>query len=316
MTRSDLQPLPKESEKRIELVTARHEVKIRKAFRNWRREKGAPRPPSLTAQQQSDLQALLVARSVELGETEGRERLSATPCPRQFENEVHSLVEIVADEARDRWKSWTSGFHIEASPDGVYADAERGVHSRVRELLSDSCEDLITEAWSAHEKRLEAECGGDLAPLRAAPEADTGTGPAESDLRVPGGRAETPRGRRANRLRIDKRVAIENCADVGDSAGKVQRSAVPNTAVLEVKSDTATQERTKQRHGKDRKGDASLLAEHFAVAFRTAELYLGISERHRQNLMKSGDLKVDGLGHNRKITTESLRKCLRPKAPN
>ena len=39
MTRADLRPLPKESEKQIEWVRARHEVKIRKALRNWRREK-------------------------------------------------------------------------------------------------------------------------------------------------------------------------------------------------------------------------------------------------------------------------------------
>ena len=205
MTRADLRPLPKESETRIELVTARHEVKIRKAFRNWRREKGGPRPPSLTAQQQSDLQALLVARSVELGETEGRERLSATPCPRQFENEVHSLVEILADEARDRWKSLTGGFHIEASPDGVYADAERGVYSGVRELLSEPCEDLITEAWSAHEKRLEAECEGDgrLAPLSVTP--GPGTGPRPADL------SETL-GHKVDRLRRDKGLTIEKLA--------------------------------------------------------------------------------------------------------
>ncbi|MGD0775069.1 MAG: hypothetical protein ABSC05_19815 [Candidatus Solibacter sp.] len=217
MTRANLSLLPKESETRIEWVRARHEVKIRSEFLNWRREKTGARPPSLTAQQQSELQALLVARSVELVVTEGRERLSAMPGPSQFEAEIHFLVETVADEARDRWKSLTSAFHLEASTEGVYADAERGIYSRVRELLGSPTDRLILQAWSAHEKRLQAECGGDLADLRSTPEVDTGTGPAVSDLCVPGGRAETPRGRRANRLRIDERLAIEKLAEVADS---------------------------------------------------------------------------------------------------
>jgi hypothetical protein len=179
MTRADLGPLPKESETRIERVRARHEVKIRSAFVNWRREKAGSRPPSLTAQQQFELQTQLVAMSAELGKTEGRERLSATPSPNQFEIEIHGLVEIVADEARDRWKSLTRGFHLEASPEGVYSDAERGVCIRVRELLREPCDDLILEAWCAHEKRLAAECEGDgcLVPLSATSEADTGQGP-------------------------------------------------------------------------------------------------------------------------------------------
>jgi len=179
MTRADLRPLPKESETRIERVRARHEVKIRSAFVNWRKEKTGSRPPSLTAQQQLEVQTQLVAMSAELGKTEGRERLSATPNPNQFEIEIHCLAEIVADEARDRWKSLTSGFHLEASSEGVYADAERGVCSRVRELLSGPYDDLILEAWCAHEKRLAAECEGDgcQAPLSATPEADTGQGP-------------------------------------------------------------------------------------------------------------------------------------------
>jgi hypothetical protein len=57
-----------------------------------------------------------------------------------------------------------------------------------------------------------------------------------------------------------------------------------------------------------RKGDSSLLKGKIAVSFKTAEEYLGIGERQRQNLVKRQVLDVMGQGHNRKITTGSLRK--------
>ena len=215
MTRSELRPLTKESETRIEWARAQHEVKIRSAFLNWHTEaeKASTRPPTLTAHQQSDLQALLVARSVQLGETEGRERLSATPSPSQFETEIHCLVEMVADEARDRWKSLTSGFHLEASTEGVYADAERGVYSRVRELLRSPSDRLILQAWTAYEKRLQAECeaDGQMDPLSPAPEADTVPGPAISDVRAPTDHSETL-GQKVERLRLDKGITLEELA--------------------------------------------------------------------------------------------------------
>jgi hypothetical protein len=93
-----------------------------------------------------------------------------------------------------------------------------------------------------------------------------------------------------------------------------QRAAVQNTPALGVEADSAKREGTKQRPGKERQGDASLLVGN-AVTFRTAEQYLGISERHRQNLMSDQVLTVVGKGHNRKITTESLRKYLPPEIP-
>jgi hypothetical protein len=52
------------------------------------------------------------------------------------------------------------------------------------------------------------------------------------------------------------------------------------------------------------------------VSFGTAEEYLGISDRQRQKLISSGALKLEGKGHNRKITTESLKKYLPPEIPN
>jgi DNA-binding XRE family transcriptional regulator len=148
-----------------------------------------------------------------LGETEGGERLAATPVPSQFEIEIHYLVETVADEARDRWKSLTSAFHLEASTEGVYADAERGVYSRVRELLKPYSDRLILRAWSAYEKRLQIECEGDgrQAPLREITEVDTGPDPFSFRQRAPADHSETL-GQKVGRLRIDKGMTIEELA--------------------------------------------------------------------------------------------------------
>jgi hypothetical protein len=76
------------------------------------------------------------------------------------------------------------------------------------------------------------------------------------------------------------------------------------------------QDRTKPRPGKERKGDASLLAGKRAVNFRTAEQYLGLTERQRQNLVRDQILVVEGKGQNKKITTDSLRAYLPPENPN
>jgi hypothetical protein len=83
-----------------------------------------------------------------------------------------------------------------------------------------------------------------------------------------------------------------------------------------VDSDVPKQGDTKQRVGKARKGDATLLGQKQFVSFKTAEQYLGISERQRQKLMNSGALKYEGQGLNRKITTESLKAYLPPEIPN
>jgi hypothetical protein len=61
-----------------------------------------------------------------------------------------------------------------------------------------------------------------------------------------------------------------------------------------------------------RKGDPLLLGAGELVNFSIAENYAGITARQRQKLMKRGLLESKGLGHNRKITTESLRKYLPP----
>ena len=102
----------------------------------------------------------------------------------------------------------------------------------------------------------------------------------------------------------------------GHSAVEGQRPAVENAGDRVEKSGTARQDGTKPRPGKERKGDASLLADKRAVNFRTAEQYLGLTERQRQNLVKDKVLAVEGKGQNKKITTDSLRAYLPPENPN
>jgi len=102
----------------------------------------------------------------------------------------------------------------------------------------------------------------------------------------------------------------------GQSAGEGQRPTVEYVGALGEKSGTAKKEDTKSRPGKERKGDASLLAGKRAVNFKTAEQYLGLTERQRQNLVRDQILVVEGKGQNKKITTDSLRAYLPPENPN
>jgi hypothetical protein len=108
-------------------------------------------------------------------------------------------------------------------------------------------------------------------------------------------------------------VAIGDTSTVQRRA-EDHRTAGENPAALGAASATTKQDDARPRLGKERKGDASLLVG-YAVTFRTAEQYLGITERHRQNLVSDQILTVVGKGHNRKITTESLKNCLHPEIP-
>jgi len=85
----------------------------------------------------------------------------------------------------------------------------------------------------------------------------------------------------------------------GQSAGERQGPALENAGASCAAGGAARQD-TKPRPGKERKGDASLLAGKRAVNFRTAEQYLGLTERQRQNLVKDQVLVVEGKGQNKK----------------
>jgi hypothetical protein len=111
-------------------------------------------------------------------------------------------------------------------------------------------------------------------------------------------------------------ASLAGITDTSHAVGEGQDAAVENTAALGEKFGTAKQDRTKPRPGKERKGDGSLLAGKRAVNFRTAEQYLGLTERQRQNLVKDKVLVVEGKGQNKKITTDSLRAYVTPENPN
>ncbi len=64
-----------------------------------------------------------------------------------------------------------------------------------------------------------------------------------------------------------------------------------------------------------KKGDLRLLEGKDVVSFKTAQDYLGIGERQRQQLIKDRVLEIKGGGLNRKITTESLRRYNPPENP-
>jgi hypothetical protein len=74
--------------------------------------------------------------------------------------------------------------------------------------------------------------------------------------------------------------------------------------------------RMHRRLGKERKGDTSLLGGSRLANFKIADQFLGVGERQRQKLVKSGVLKIEGKGTNRKITTESLLAYLPVNTPH
>lgn len=116
----------------------------------------------------------------------------------------------------------------------------------------------------------------------------------------------------ARQVEDQERRAIEAKATARLAAATAQPSAptVANGGGREREAATK-----KSRRGNDRKGDPTLLDGKGRVTFRTAEEYLGINERQRQNLVKSGALSVEGQGNNRKITTQSLKNYLPPENP-
>jgi hypothetical protein len=114
-------------------------------------------------------------------------------------------------------------------------------------------------------------------------------------------------------------VSADYCGKLAGKAyarEKLAQQARPKTEALENGGRTDQRAATKKTTRRNnRKGDPKLLVGKDRVTFRTAEQYLGITERQRQNLIKSRSLVVEGQGHNRKITTASLRSYLPPENP-
>jgi hypothetical protein len=101
--------------------------------------------------------------------------------------------------------------------------------------------------------------------------------------------------------------------DVDLSDSKQKREG--ELTLLEGKSDPPRPGAMKDQRAKSREGDPRLLGDKRLVSFKTAEEYLGISDRQRQNLIKSGELKIEGKGQYKQITTDSLRAYRPPENP-
>ncbi len=102
--RRDLRPLSSASAKEIELVAARHEVTINDVLLGWHgaASAGNTGQRTLTAEQQSELQNLLIERAIEVGKAEGGEYLASTSSPRQFEIEIAQIMDAIASETHER----------------------------------------------------------------------------------------------------------------------------------------------------------------------------------------------------------------------
>jgi hypothetical protein len=211
MNPRDHRSLSKAAADKVELVRAEHEEKISGMLLDWQADAPASDdgPPVLTLEQQSDLRKLLIEMSIRLGETEGREYLAVTPSPKQFEIEIRHLMDAIAGEANERWNALAGEFHLEiAEPeDGKPVGTLR---QAVRASLRSSARSLIHDAWSAHKRRLQAQCAG-------ASQDDGVPPPTSSPPSVPPGKqARYERlealARRVDRLRIDKGMSVEQLA--------------------------------------------------------------------------------------------------------
>jgi DNA-binding Xre family transcriptional regulator len=207
MSRRDLHPLSTAAARKIELATAHLEVEIHDAVLAW--YSAAPANGTglrtLTAEQQSELQNLLIKVAVLLGEAEGCEYLNVTSSPRQFVTEVAQLMDAITAETLDRWKSLTRDFGIEPQfpEDG---NAESAFYLLVREALKPAARRLIRDAWSAHEKRLAAEYA-----CSAAKNGRSARQP-PSDSPHPNQSRWDMVAKRVEQLRIDRGMSIEELA--------------------------------------------------------------------------------------------------------
>lgn len=203
MNRRDLRPLPTAAVKRIEWVAARHEVKINDAILVWHGAVERHRTP--TAEQVAELQTLLIEMAVQLVEAEGREYADDASSPRQFEVAIDQLMDAIATETLDRWKWLTRDFRCEPQlPEG--GKAESDFRLQVREALRPAARRLIRDAWSAHEKRLAAECACSTAqngrPARQAPSNSPHANQSRWGLVA----------KRVEQLRIDRGMSLEELA--------------------------------------------------------------------------------------------------------
>ena len=205
--RRDLRPLSSASAKKIELVVARHEVTINDVLLGWHgaASAGNAGQRTLTGEQQSELQNLLIEMSIEVCKAEGGEYLASTSSPRQFEIEIAQIVDAIASETHARWRSLTRDFLL-SSPSHAKSDLS-DFHIQVREALKPVARRLIRDAWSDHKRRLEAECACPIeAPGKGTPQTPHALTPPAKRFRL------ELVSRNIDRLRIDRGMSIEELA--------------------------------------------------------------------------------------------------------
>ena len=121
-------------------------------------------------------------------------------------------------------------------------------------------------------------------------------------------------GAEKNGSEIIKHVCIASstyCARLAKEA-RIQE-AKAHKAAVEQKVESKREGKVpieESRSGASRKGDPKLLEGKDLVTRQNASQYLDNTKRHVRNLLKNGQLTSEGQGHNKKITTESLRRYL------
>jgi hypothetical protein len=213
---------------------------------------------------------------------------------------------IGREAAKEHWsvnrrKNLWEGLFVAATKAAQVEYFEPAVRSQLRK----------SEEWHGCEAALLRSEASASSPSRAAPEVG-----GESPL--PGGDGAADPSTAHDHVKVAAELTTAEAGTIatgGHSHSENERAASVATDALGANSDTSTQETIEKRPGNARKGDWTLLGEKRLVSFETAEQYLGISERQRQRLIKSGALKVEGQGQNRKITAESLKAYLPPEIP-
>ena len=208
MNHRDLRPLSAAAARKVDWVAAHHEVRINDVVLAWHADATANNPvqQTLTYERQSELQNLLIEMAIHLCEAEGREYLTVSSSPRQFEIEIAAVMDAIADETGERWCSLARDFNLDPlSPQRGQPDCD--FHRQVRKALMPAARGLIRDAWSAHERRLATECA---CPIE---EHSGGARQAALVRTAPANRHRLELAvQKIERLRIDKGLSFEELA--------------------------------------------------------------------------------------------------------
>jgi hypothetical protein len=110
-------------------------------------------------------------------------------------------------------------------------------------------------------------------------------------------------------------ISAHKSQDQSEAPAQTSQSLIRKSPASEAYKKTENRDKSRslpRREKFPRMGDSSLLGNAESVNFQIADQYLGLTNRQRQNLVSKEVLKTVGGGHNRRITTDSLRKYLAP----